>query len=287
MNYINSIQESINYIEENLSDDLNLDLLAAKTFCSKFHFLRLFQALVGCSVGQYIKRRRFSFIAKALLETDVTITKIALEYGFNSHAVFDRAFKNNFGISPAKFRKSRNQFDFFEKVNLNERKFEKNKAFFTGPVIISLPSMCFIGAKTKGTFNDNYKNMTVNKFWWKFLNEEWKIENKVDPAKAYGISYESAYKDVFNYFAAFEVNCIDAIPDNMDFMKIPAGNYAVFTLTEANNIENFYKALDYIYGVWLTNSEYELANHIDLIEVLNQAYKDGIINSYDLYIPIK
>ena len=80
MNYKECIQHSINYIEERLKKDLSLEKVAENCYISYFHFSRIFRAVIGISVFEYIKRRRLSEAALELRSTDKTILEIALDY---------------------------------------------------------------------------------------------------------------------------------------------------------------------------------------------------------------
>jgi len=58
MEWLNGMRMAIDYIEDNLTNDIDLNEVAKRTFCSSFHFQRLFSVLMGVSVGEYIRRRR-------------------------------------------------------------------------------------------------------------------------------------------------------------------------------------------------------------------------------------
>ena len=105
MDYIECVQKSLDYIEENLEDQISLEKLAEVTFCSIFHFHRLFTALVGMNVIEYVRKRRLTVAAQRLRSTNQSIIQLAIETGFNSHAAFTRAFKNAFGVLPDIYRR--------------------------------------------------------------------------------------------------------------------------------------------------------------------------------------
>lgn len=86
-NYMNIIQGSIDYIEENLKAEITADELAAKAGFSLFHYYRIFQQLTGMPVMQYIIRRR---LAHAIYEVQCgrKMLEASLDYGFDTHAGF-------------------------------------------------------------------------------------------------------------------------------------------------------------------------------------------------------
>ena len=107
MNYDACIKKSIEYIENNLSKKIELKELADKVFLSKYHFHRIFHAVVGEPVAEYIRKKRLEEAANELLNTDHKIIDIALKYQFSNQESFTKAFKKLYGIPPKEFRKNR------------------------------------------------------------------------------------------------------------------------------------------------------------------------------------
>ncbi|WP_432414408.1 helix-turn-helix domain-containing protein [Bacillus altitudinis] len=79
-----SIQETLNYIEQHLKDDLPLQTLAKHVGYSRFHFHRIFKRVIKKSVVDYIRERRMTQAAKDLIHTDQRAIDIALQYRFGS-----------------------------------------------------------------------------------------------------------------------------------------------------------------------------------------------------------
>ncbi len=94
------IQNALNYIEMNLTEDLSVQEIAKKAFLSPFYFQRIFGALCGISVGEYIRSRRLTLAGEELTNTDARIIDIAAKYGYDSPDSFNRAFQRFHGISP-------------------------------------------------------------------------------------------------------------------------------------------------------------------------------------------
>src|SRR5438132_4034806 len=96
------------HIQEHLDEELPLDRLARVAHFSPFHFHRLFRALVGETVSEYVRRLRLESAAVALKTTDKTVLQVALDAGYGTHEAFTRAFRQMFGISPSQFRAGQN-----------------------------------------------------------------------------------------------------------------------------------------------------------------------------------
>ena len=88
MDHIDRLNQTIEYIEANLDKNIHLELLAGKFAVSKYHFHRIFKALIGDPPFRYIEKRRLSVAAADLIETNKRIIDIAFDYGFKSHDGF-------------------------------------------------------------------------------------------------------------------------------------------------------------------------------------------------------
>lgn len=105
MNNEENILNSLNYIENNITSDINIVKLASSTYFSKYYFQRLFHAYIGDSVMEYIKKRRLTMAGIELCTSEKSILEISLRYGYSSHGSFTRAFKSYHGFTPSECRK--------------------------------------------------------------------------------------------------------------------------------------------------------------------------------------
>lgn len=103
--YRELIQESLNYIEDNLKTEISAQELCDKAGFSLFHYYRLFHSAVGMPVMQYILRRR---LLHAIYEISLgeKMVCVCLDYGFETHAGFYKAFVREFGQTPTQFLKA-------------------------------------------------------------------------------------------------------------------------------------------------------------------------------------
>lgn len=114
------IQDSIDYIEENLCEKIKLSDVAKKSYLSEFYFHRLFHAIVGDPLMEYVRKRRLSEAAGDLVKTEEKITEIALKYQFSSQESFSRAFKRAYGIAPREYRNHKGNIALYAKANVPE-----------------------------------------------------------------------------------------------------------------------------------------------------------------------
>ncbi|MDT8717477.1 helix-turn-helix transcriptional regulator [Clostridium sp. 19966] len=99
------LQQTLDYIEDHIKEDITLEQLAALCYYSDNHYHRIFQSIIGIPVADYIRKRKLAMAAGEIIDTDKSILDIALEYGFNSHETFSRGFKRIFDITPTEYRK--------------------------------------------------------------------------------------------------------------------------------------------------------------------------------------
>lgn len=118
MDWMTSIQKVIDFIEDNIGDDLDVDMLAEKIFTSRFYFQKIFTILCGCTVSEYIRNRRMTLAGYEIIDMDTSILDIALKYGYESHESFTRAFTRFHGITPSDARKSRSNLKAFSRISV-------------------------------------------------------------------------------------------------------------------------------------------------------------------------
>ncbi|HEX9389539.1 MAG TPA: AraC family transcriptional regulator [Anaerolineales bacterium] len=98
------IEDVMQYIREHLNEPLDREMLAAVAGFSVPHFHRVFTAHVGESAASYVRRLRLERAGRKLRMGAVDITEVALAAGYDTHAAFSKAFKQQFGLSPREFR---------------------------------------------------------------------------------------------------------------------------------------------------------------------------------------
>ena len=123
--YIGRINNAIEFINENLGDELNLAIVSKIAFCSPFHFHRIFLAVTNETLNEFIRRRRIEKATSDLMkDKSLTIAEIYPKYGFISNSSFTKAFKKYYGVSPTELKNSTNTFS---KIGQIESKNGKKK----------------------------------------------------------------------------------------------------------------------------------------------------------------
>ncbi|MDY3908160.1 MAG: AraC family transcriptional regulator [Eubacterium sp.] len=158
------INEAINYIFENIDNEITVDDVARHCAYSKYHLMRMFKEHTDEALYQFIKRVRLERSAwKLKVEKDKSITEIGVDYGYSS-SNFATAFKKHLNISPADFRKSSErlaeQSSFSHGISMDDLEDSENLI-----TIENLDSMLVVYERKKG----NYHNLPEE--WCKFIEK--------------------------------------------------------------------------------------------------------------------
>ncbi len=100
-----TIEKTIEYIKNNLTESLNLETMANMAKFTPTYFHKLFKASTGKTLHDYIEEQRIKKSVGLLTSTDMTLTEIAYECGFSSQSYFSYAFKRRMNLAPREFAK--------------------------------------------------------------------------------------------------------------------------------------------------------------------------------------
>jgi AraC-like DNA-binding protein len=125
MNQLNHIIAVIEYIENHLTEKIDLEMVARENHYSKFHLHHMFSEMVGLTIHDYIQRRKLTEAAKMLVFTEKSIIEIALLSGYASQQAFTGIFKSMYKLAPMQFRRNEvfyplqleYKFDCYSRIN--------------------------------------------------------------------------------------------------------------------------------------------------------------------------
>jgi len=100
MNWLDRLNETMDYIEDNLRGEISYGHAARIAQCSTYHFQRMFSYVAGATLSEYIRRRRLT-LAALELQNGGKVLDVALRYGYESPTAFNRAFRSLHGIAPS------------------------------------------------------------------------------------------------------------------------------------------------------------------------------------------
>ena len=284
MDHIDRLNNTIEYIEANLDKSICLELLASKFALSKYHFHRIFKALIGDPPFRYIEKRRLSGAAADLIETNKRIIDIAFDYGFNSHESFIRSFKKKYSLTPSQFRKTKPDFRFYKKCPIGsiELKLQKGKVKLK-PDILHKSSFSIAGLTYSG--HDTNEIFELWQAFWLMVQEGKIILDNRGCLGACLHDIDMRNNEVFVYYAGIAINQSIDIPKAMQSVSIPESTYAVFK--HKGPISEIEQTYDRIYGSWFPRTGNTPTMDLDIIVVdhrFKRQSKDSVI---DILIPIQ
>ncbi len=99
------MSKAIQYINENIAQELDLDSICSAINISKYYFCRQFKQQLGITVMQYILSTRIILARDELEKNNLSVSEISAKYGFSSVSYFCQAFKTETGYTPLQYRK--------------------------------------------------------------------------------------------------------------------------------------------------------------------------------------
>ncbi|MBP1614113.1 MAG: Zinc finger protein [Bacteroidetes bacterium] len=274
--YFTAINRAVDYINEHLSESINLYDLAGVANISGFHFHRIFKALMNESPGEYIQRLRLEKAIFKLQTTQQTLTEIAEQTGYQSPHALSKAFKKRFGVSPSIFHAQPSDLT----VPIDEPVFLP-----VNPEFKELTPKEVIIVRVINPFQE--ENAYIHA--WQKLIRFMNVNGIPDETHEY-ISLSRDISTITQPDHCRKYVCITANPGikpKGEFGKqtIAGGLYAVFTYQGAyKNLESLYCS---IYRNWIPNSNYELRDAAFFEKYLNTpdvVSQDELLT--EVYIPV-
>lgn len=292
MDYLVTLEQAIIYIENHLDEDIKVEDVAREVGYSYYHLTRQFSAVLGESVGSYIKRRRLADGAKQLLYTDKRILDIAIESGFDSAEAFSRAFKLLYKVNPYTYRKNRLDLFISSKEKLESAVLRHRVRNITiHPQIVQLPDIKVIGLRGETTLRDN----VLPELWQHFVELSNQVPGQIVNGRGFGICeacregntiYNMNDDVLFSEVAGVEVSGFDGLAEPFVGKVLPGGRYAVFT--HKGSLALLKKTFEYIWGTWFLNTGEVLDDREDF-ELYDERFLgfDHPDSEVDLYIPVR
>lgn len=273
---MDAIAKTVWLIESSLDRDVSLDDIAQAAGMSRFHLTRAFGQSLGRSVMQYMRGRRLSEAAKQLAGGAPDILAVALDAGYGSHEAFTRAFRDEFGVTPTEFRNRPDLAKLLEPIRMDNQPNIK----LPEPRIVDTEPMLFVGINRRYQF-DNMAGIVSQ--WQSFNRHVGSIPNEINGA-AYGIC-TNADADSMDYICAVQVSSFGLIDNDMQRLRVPAVQFAVFDYPgHISEIQAVFRA---IYGEWLPQSGRE-SSDAPAIERYDERFDPATgRGGYEIWVPLK
>lgn len=307
--YISRVNRVQDYIEENIAEDFSLEKLSQVAHFSPYHFHRIFSALTGEPLFQYIQRVRLEKAAFLLMaNVKKPLAEIAFDCGFSNQASFSRAFKNHFNVSPGKLRRgaalqiskecktnSKPGQDFSEIALYNQivaaGEAVGNAADDVTPVSVnvqSIPPMYVIYVRHTGPYQKNvqlFASLFEKLCRWADARELtslpgacWLTVYHTDP--------EVTSEDKLRISVCMTVPENTRVEGEIGAMTIAGGKYAIARFKLQS--DQYQSAWNHMFGVWLPQSGYQPDDRFSMeLYPARQEQDEYGRHTVDIYIPVK
>jgi AraC family transcriptional regulator len=219
---MNPVNKALWFIESHFAEPVDLDDMAAVAGVSRYHLTRAFHGALGQPIVRYMRRRRLSEAARSLAKGAPDILSVALEAGYGSHEAFTRAFREQFGVTPEAVRAQRHtdKLDLMEPIEMDRNSTVKLDA----PRIVQGKALLVAGLNVR---NGCANRANIPGQWQSFAPRIGHIPGQVGRA-AYGIVYNNDDEGNHDYICGVEVSDFAEAPADLDRLRVPPQNYAVF-----------------------------------------------------------
>ena len=289
MDWITGLQRAIDYIEDNLTEDLDYEQIAARAYVSSFHFQRIFSILCNYSLGEYIRNRRLTLAGAELNQSSAKVIDVALKYGYESPDSFAKAFTRFHGVTPSAAREQGASLKSFGRLSI---KISLEGGSIMDYKMETKQKFKVIGKSELFAASEEFSREDLPEFWSrchqdgtvKMLYEL--SQNTPNSGMVFGICCEAspANTNQFPYLIAAAYEGGD-IPKGFTVKEIPEYTWAIFKCVGAmpKAIQDLWHR---IYTEFFPASEYRPANGIDL-----EAYYEGNMadKNYvsEIWIPVE
>ncbi len=284
---IRTLNDVIDFIEDNLTNDIRIEDVSKHIGESDYHFRKIFQYISGMPLSEYIKKRKLA-LANQDLADGHSVTDTAFKYGYQSVDGFSRAFKSWSGYLPSevsgnKIIVSFPKLSFYIDVRGGENMEVQMK---------EMPAFTIAGVKKRVPMQFEGVNNAIVELA-ESITEEQRAEmhrlKNIEPDQVVNASYdadEKFLKDEGDLTHAIGVLTTETeISPNLDTVEVDAHTWAVFP-NEGAFPETLQNTMARTYSEWLPASNYELVDAPSFSFSIMDDEKENYAYS-EIWIPVK
>lgn len=220
MEWMTIIKDAVDYIEEHITEDISVDDVAGHVCISPFYFHKGFGMLCGYPLMEYVRNRRLSLAGRELISSDITVTELAVKYGYDSPDSFSKAFARFHGFTPSAARREKTMLKIVAPLKLT---ISLKGGYLMDYRITKKESFTILGSSKKFSYEEAKEG--VSAFW----QEHSASKNNQYIRGMFGINIDPQMgNETFEYLIADVYHPAVDIPDGLVVKTIPAFTWAVF-----------------------------------------------------------
>ncbi|MGN0063778.1 MAG: GyrI-like domain-containing protein [Nocardioides sp.] len=283
---IGDLNNLLDEIEADPGAELDVAGFAARRGTTEYHLRRMFAALAGTGISEYVRRRRMTVAATALLTTDADLLTVAVAHGYGSTEAFNRAFRSVHGASPADVRRDggpvRPQAPLRFRLTV-----EGTTPMHTR--IVDLPALRLVGHSTRVPLVHQGANPHIQSFVASLpasAHQRLKELNDAEPAGLLQVSTDLDPDRTEGSELTYLHGVVSsAEADDLDTIDVPQGTWAVFRSSGA-----YPDALQSTWAAtateWFPAQPWRLRPGPEIVAVLERA-EDFSTATCELWLPVE
>lgn len=277
MNIIKSFNDTIDYLETVLDDEIDEKKVTQLSGYSYSMFSRLFSILTETTLSEYLRSRRLTEAAIILRNTDEKIIDVAFKFGYESSDSFGTAFKNFHGFTPSEVRNGK-PFKLVSRVQLAL----SVRGGRSMNITIQKKQAFTVAGVNEQRINSSLCPSVWNKLYKKYNHDELA---SLGSDQSMGVCHDVGNPSTINYMAGYIVNDVDkATSMDLDVLEVEEAEYAVVELV-GSVPECIHNGWKYAMEVFFPEHGYIHSGKTDF-----EYYYEGDMHSKDykmeLWIPI-
>ncbi|MBC8081353.1 MAG: effector binding domain-containing protein, partial [Gorillibacterium sp.] len=279
------------YIEAHLLEDLSLDNISEHINISKFHLLRIWKGATSTGLMEYVRRRRIALSLCDLITDRNSIDFISSKYSFGCERTYNRVFKEEYNITPAKWRRNPSPLRILDRFNADfMSRAGDGLVFFRSITVLptfSLAGLEFIVDRTEN-LNSQIATQHGNDF---FYNHRLRVMNPLEKDVYIGFTtIPEPFTGYTMYQPSVQIDHNSIIPPDMNVKHVKPHKYGVFTYMGPHRPEEIsslkLKSIwTYIFETWMPTIQFNLNENFSF-ESINYAKCNKNYCECDLYYPI-
>ncbi|NBD27154.1 AraC family transcriptional regulator [Paenibacillus glycinis] len=287
MDLLKNMNGALAYIEDNLTNEIDVKEAAKRALCSDYHFQRMFSFLAGIPLSEYIRRRRLTLAAFELRGGDAKVIDVAVKYGYRSPDSFARAFQALHGIMPSEARGGGHSLKAYSPMTFQLTIQGGSEMNYR---IAEKEAFRIVGLKRRVPIQFNGVNPEIAKMWESLDGVTIGALKALSDVEPRGIISASANfsegrmeerGELDHYIGAATSQ---TGPDDMARLEVPASTWAVFEAVGPFP-DTLQAVWGRIYSEWFPSSDYE---QVEGPEILWNADKDIASPTFrsEIWIPV-
>lgn len=275
MDWITGIQEAINYMEDHITQELDYEEIARRSFSSPYHFQRVFSLLCGYTLGEYIRLRRLTLAGADLARGREKVIEIAMKYGYESPDSFARAFTKFHGLTPSEARLPGARLQSFARLSIH---ISLKGGTTMNYRIEDKPAFTLTGYKRRFTGAPGQRDDQEQAFYTATRANQYILEGLAATPYVHFNVIQNIDDSGYDFYIAAELPdhlrtrlqepCVlgPEFADRFEQIHIPAQTYAIFETEQCAYPTLHHNALRrQIAEEWLPSSGYELADAPEIV----------------------